>query len=190
MPSWLNWDEERQWAFLTLPSATWFPHLSLAGFVIEDVTSPYTIDYNCIAFAAKDLTQPWWPMPHQRSTRYYYWPPGLPREQPATVENFLKAFETLGYKQCRSKKHERGYEKIALYVKANDEPTHMARELGDGVWYSKLGDFQDIRQHTLEAVETAGYGKAKYFMRKRVRGYSMWRGLKRKLAMILSGSRI
>ena len=42
----------------------------------------------------------------------------------------------------------------------------MARELGDGVWYSKLGDEQDIRQHTLTAIESDRYGKATYYLRK------------------------
>jgi hypothetical protein len=185
-PPWSNWDEERQWAFLTLPSPGWFPQLSRVGFVIDDVTSPYTIDYNCIAFAAKDYTQPWWPMPHHISLRYYYWPPGLPREYPATIENFINAFKTLGYEQCKSAERERGYEKVAIYVTANNEPTHMARELGDGVWFSKLGDFQDIRQHTLEAVETASYGQPKYFMRRRLSGFSIWQRIQARVRKVLS----
>jgi hypothetical protein len=51
----------------------------------------------------------------------------------------------------------------------------MARELGDGIWYSKLGDEQDIRHYVLTAVESPTYGEAKYFMRKPLEGYPMWK---------------
>ena len=40
----------------------------------------------------------------------------------------------------------------------------MAREIGNGVWYSKLGDEQDIRHHVFDAVENEIYGEARYFM--------------------------
>jgi hypothetical protein len=184
--TWLDWDDEKRWAFAALPQIC--QNLLAAGFTINDVTSPYTIDYNCIAYAAKDETQPWWPMPLSNPARYYHWPEGLPREDPATVGNFLNAFGRLGFRQCNDGRHEQGYEKVAIYVKPNDEPTHMARELGDGVWFSKLGDYQDIRQHSVDAVEMVAYGEARYFMRKRLDGYGIWGKLK-KLLLNLSGLR-
>lgn len=180
--TWRDWDDEKRWAFAVLPRN--FQNLLGAGFTINDVTSSYTINYNCIAYAAKDETQPWWPMPLSSSARYYHWPVGLPREDPATIGNFLRAFRGLGFRQCKDGRHEEGYEKVAIYVSANDEPTHMARELGDGVWFSKLGDWQDIRQHSLDAVETVAYGQAKYFMRKHIEGITRWARLKGRLAMI------
>lgn len=178
LQSFATWEEEKQWAFAALPLE--WTGLPGTGFQLDDITSPWTIDYNCIAYAAKDFTQPWWPMPlwiiAQYGLRFYHWPPGLPREDTATVENFFRAFETLGYKRCRSGKHQRGYEKVAIYVDASNVPQHMARELGDGVWYSKLGDYQDIRHHGLEGAECATYGQAKYFMRKRLNDawYTKW----------------
>ena len=174
-----SWDDQKRWAFASLPME--WRNLPTVGFTVDDVTSPWTIDYNCIAYAAKDDTQPWWPMPIGLSIRYYHWPPDLPREDPATKENFFRAFEKLEYKRCKNGKRQYGYEKVALYVDGSDVPTHMARELGDGIWHSKLGDFQDIRHHALEAAETVAYGTAKYFMRKRIKGISRWAIIKGKL---------
>ncbi len=186
---WATWDQERLWAITTLPSATWYP--KLRRFALGDVTSPFTPDYNCIAYAAKDMTQPWWPVPEWMmqlpGARYYYWP--VERIYPPTVENFYRAFATEGFQPCKTGKHEHGYEKVAIYVVTGDEPKHMARELGDGIWYSKLGDFQDIRHYVFDAVENAGYGQAKYFMRKRIEGISRWAMLKHRLMRIVSGGK-
>ncbi len=49
-----------------------FPNLQRCGY---SVTSPATLDYNCIAWAAND-TEAWWePDPLDLS----YWPLGIPR---------------------------------------------------------------------------------------------------------------
>ncbi len=120
--------------------------------------------YNCAAYAAKDETKPWWPIDPKKAARYYYWPDGLPRNN--SVADFILYFEQEGYEKCPTGDFEEGYEKVAIYVNASDAPQHLARDEGDGKWKSKLGDLQDIRHHTLKAVETASYGNAKYFMRK------------------------
>jgi hypothetical protein len=158
-----DWPQEQQQAFIDLPVK--FPKLVQIGISVDDVTSPKTPIYNCVAYAAQDETQPWWPMPQHLAPRYYYWPPGLPRQIIPTVENFFNAFETLGYERCSTGAREEGFEKVTIYVR-NGVPKHMARELGDGIWYSKLGDEQDIRQHVFDAVENPVYGDARYFMRK------------------------
>ena len=63
----------------------------------------------------------------------------------------------------------------------------MAREKGDGIWHSKLGGCQDIRHYGLEGVEDyCDYGRAKYFMRKRIPGVSRWQ-IRKRLTRILSG---
>src|SRR5437016_14583171 len=57
------------------------------------VTSPQNDTYNCIAWAAGDTTNWWWPdepdNPHSS-----HWPPGVPRVE--TLESFRQAFATLG----------------------------------------------------------------------------------------------
>src|SRR5919112_2074849 len=186
MPHFSTWEEEQQWAHVHLPSA--WPNLTRVGFGVDDVTSPHTADYNCIAYAAKDETVPWWPVPESLlaipGNRFYYWP--VKRVYPATVENFYEAFATLGFEPCKSGKREPGYEKVAIYVDAAGEIQHMARELGDGVWHSKLGDCQDIRHHTPEGAQSDDYGEAKYFMRKPVEGYPRWKRVVGRILTILS----
>ncbi len=68
----------------------------------------------------------------------------------------------------------RDFEKIAIYVDTDGVPTHAARQLPDGSWTSKLGDWEDIQHQTLEALETGndkahqelGYGKVAKIMRR------------------------
>jgi len=182
-----EWLREKRQAFDELPRS--FPNLLTAGFVLDDVTSRKTPTYNCIAYAAKDENQPWWPSPALAGIRYYHWPEGLPRESTPTARNFIRAFESLGYKQCRDGTREWGYEKVAIYVDTNEVPTHMARELGDGVWCSKLGNEQDIRHHVLTAVENPAYGQAKYFLRKPLARYPKWKRALGNLLRLLGISR-
>jgi hypothetical protein len=49
-----------------------------------------------------------------------------------------------------------GVEKIAIYVRS-DIPSHVARQLPNGKWTSKLGLREDI-EHDLEALEGPEYG--------------------------------
>jgi hypothetical protein len=51
-------------------------HLSLASIGYE-LTSPDTIDYNCVAWAAEEDDIWWWPDPFLES----YWPYDVPREE-------------------------------------------------------------------------------------------------------------
>lgn len=162
----IGWLQEKVEAHRKLPKL--FPRLTEVPFTVVDVTSPKTMAYNCAAYAFKDETKPWWPIDPKKSDRYYYWPDGLPRNN--SVEDFFLAFEREGFEKCETGEHEEGFEKIAIYVNDSNVPKHLARNIGDGRWQSKLGDMQDIHQHTLEAVEIADYGKAKYFMRKRLGG--------------------
>lgn len=177
-PTFANWDEEQLWALANLPKG--FPNLLPNGFKREDVTSPWVIHYNCVAYAAKDETRWWWPSPLFPGAMYTHWPPALPRETTPTVENFFRAFEILGYKECSDGKPEFGFEKVAIYVDSNDVPTHMARELGDGIWQSKLGNLQDIQHHNLDGLE-GSYGTAQYFMRKPLAGHSSFGRLANRL---------
>ena len=64
----------------------------------------------------------------------YYWPPGVPREE--TIAAFVRAFEVVGYAQCKNGDQEIGFEKIAIYANrmpwGDIIPTHAARQLADG----------------------------------------------------------
>lgn len=123
-----------------------FPQL-ISGF---DVTSMPTDEYNCIAWAANDTENWWWPTNPDR-----YWPPQVTRSE--SVDSFVEAFQTLGYEVCSSAELEPQYEKVAIYCIAG-VPKHMARQLPSGRWTSKLGPQWDICHHTISGVSGQNYG--------------------------------
>ena len=134
-----------------------FPDLVLDGYTVE---SPTTIQYNCIAWAAEDNTQPWDPDP---LFRIAHWPTGVPRQQ--TMAAFVQAFQQLRYEECESDSLELGFEKVAIYAKSG-VPHHMAKQLENGQWTSKLGDDVDIN-HALRGLEGAIYGSVATILRRR-----------------------
>lgn len=140
-----------------------FPNLKSGGYT---VTSKYDTGYNCVAHAAGDYTQSWdctsLPLPG------YYWPPGAIRSQ--GIEALVSAFECIGYERCAGVHLEDGFDKVALYVDQQGFWTHAAKQEGDGVWSSKIGDCEDIRHRTPHAVCGALYGQVMYYMRRIKRG--------------------
>lgn len=121
-------------------------------------TSPYRIRghitdrYNCIAWAAGDRTRWWWPNAAPRA----YWPPGVPGN--TTLDAFIGAFASIGFKTCDRPSSGLFFENIAIYVK-NSEVQHAARQRINGRWSSKLGKFLLV-DHDLDAV--SGYDKGEY----------------------------
>lgn len=132
-----------------------FPLLSDANSV---KTSESTPRYNCIAWAAGDDTKKWWPH------RFGYWPAGAPVAE--TIAAFFTAFALLGYSPCGNGDLEVGWQKLALYADADGIPTHMARQLPDGTWTSKLGDYLDIMHTTIDVLHGALYGTCAGFLRR------------------------
>lgn len=132
----------------------------------SDPTRDIDEKYNCIAWAVGKKDAWWWP----KKQFGYYWPKGLPYEplNKETVENFVKAFETEGFKRCDNHKLENGFEKVAIYVNNLNVPKHAARSLPNGTWTSKMGDDEDIEHDTLEVLEGRGFGKAKVFLKRKI----------------------
>ena len=128
-----------------------FPELARSPFEITSDQNPF---YNCIAWAAGDTENFWWPG--------VFWPKSAPRK--VTRESFVRAFATRGFKPCDSPDLEDGYEKVALYEK-DGEPTHAARLLPNGRWTSKLGKFHDI-SHDLDGLNGDEYGTPVLFLRR------------------------
>lgn len=120
--------------------------------------SPPTTDYNCIAWAADDKENWWWPDQY----RLYYWPSNVPRRE--TIEAFIQAFGTLGYSVCSNPDFELGYEKVAIYVDNENKPTHAARQLDNGKWTSKIGKWVDV-EHDLNTLERNYFAEGKHFPR-------------------------
>ena len=121
------------------------------------ITSPRTTDYNCIAWAAGDQENWWWP------DGMNYWPEGLPLDD--SIDNFVKAFQGLGYETCESSEPEDGYEKVVIYA-AGNRTKHMARQLEDGLWTSKLGQQFDIRHGRPSDVDGQHYGTSQVYLRR------------------------
>jgi hypothetical protein len=83
------------------------------------------------------------------------------------------AYSVEGYAVCatQSRVLENSIEKVAIYVDDAGGPTHAARQLADGTWTSKLGEWEDIQHNTLEAMEDSGglglgYGKVALVLRR------------------------
>ena len=136
-----------------------FPALTSDTF---ELTSPTDRRYNCIAWAAGETHRKWWP----DRFNTMHWPKGIPRE--VTLEAFVAAYQSLGYNCCESDVPETGYEKIAIFARADGKPAHAARQLPSGAWTSKLGDEQDIEHEQLRGVESQAYGLVVQIMRREI----------------------
>jgi hypothetical protein len=133
----------------TDPFAKHFPTLASSGY---DPKSPEDKGYNCIAWAAGDNQNWWWPDPMDQ----YYWPPGVSRS--LTIDAFIAAYRSRGFELCDGPELERGFEKVAIFA-LGDTPTHAARQLENGQWTSKLGTWVDIEHAILEGVSGPTYGR-------------------------------
>ena len=127
-----------------------------------DVKSDCTAIYNCISWAIGDQENSWWPI----DTHPYHWPAGLPMDN--SIGSFKMFFELHGYQECSTGDLEPGFEKIALYENDEREITHAAKQLLNGAWTSKIGDWEDIEHNRLEGLEGGGfaYGSVKMYLRK------------------------
>lgn len=125
---------------------------------IFSITSPLDKKYNCIAWAAEDTSNFWWPVGG-------YWPKGSPRI--VTLDAFIIAFNTLGYIVCENDLKGEGIIKIAIFAKEDGSPTHAARQLPNGRWTSKCGKYVDI-EHDLNALcgTHPAYGNVICYMKK------------------------
>ena len=133
-----------------------FPNLRTEAY---HITSLCTIDYNCVAYAFGDQTQRWEPDPHN----IYHWPIS---KRDLKVKTWVLAAESLGFTVCKSDAFEDGFVKVAIYAKKG-KATHVARQLPDGMWTSKLGDLEDIT-HTLIGIVNTRYGEPSTFLKKKL----------------------
>jgi hypothetical protein len=132
-----------------------FPDLEADGGV---VTHPPDPAYNCVAWAVGVTDAACWPADPDG-----YWPPGVPDE--LTVAAMIAALATVGYTPCANGGHEPGFEKAAVYARAGI-PTHVARQLTDGRWSSKLGRDCVVSHATPGGVEGAVYGSIAVYLRR------------------------
>jgi len=126
-------------------------------------TSEETRQYNCFAFAVGDMSRRWEPQP----PGIYYWPPGVNRGYDAA--SFLDAYKTEGFRQCADGSLVEGREKIALFLNRGGGVEHVARQLPDGRWTSKIGDHEDIAHGSPESLISDDYGYPRCFMEREIK---------------------
>ena len=143
---------------MVAPLESLFPGLRHSPY---QVTSPPDDVYNCIAWAANDKFQWWWP----DGLKNRYWPAGVLRDE--TLAAFQQAFASLGYTVCPGEQLEANFDKVALFADANGFPTHAARQLHNGRWTSKQGELDDI-EHALRDLEGVEYGAVVLLMKRPV----------------------
>lgn len=132
-----------------------FPRLTPTN---HRVTSPPSIVYNCIAWAAGDASI-WW-------QSGLHWPfASHPFDD--TVEELKRVFQTLGYEECPAGDLEPGFEKVVLFG-VSGQYTHAARQLPSGKWTSKLGTEDDIEHDSPETVGGGIYGDVALFLRRQL----------------------
>ena len=148
------------WPYSPINSAD-FPNLIYGENTNHKRTSWATQRYNCIAWAAGEVERPWWP----QSPINAYWPPP-PAIDAETLPAFISAYESRRYKVCPNASLERGFEKIAIYVDSNSVPTHAARQLRNGQWTSKVGDFPDICHEQPMDLSGPLYGNPVCYMKR------------------------
>ncbi len=134
-----------------------FPNSKIDPFL---VTSPKSANYNCIAWAYEDDSKWFWP----DSSNIYYWPNDIPREE--KIDSFIKLFNNIGYEICSNGDVEKDYQKVAIYSDKFGKPTHSARQLENGFWTSKLGQYFDVT-HTIFSMGDGVYGNVAVFMRRK-----------------------
>ena len=120
---------------------------SLSNFT---VTSPPDAGYNCVAWAAGSDEGWWWP------GYGFEWPFGSSEDE--QLSTFVEAFNRLGYERCVDGSMEEGYEKIAIYRSNHGRVSHVARQLGNGRWTSKVGTLEDIEHADPSELEGERYG--------------------------------
>jgi hypothetical protein len=153
---------ERSHARLSLEDERVFPELLNSGYRLA---SDKDATYNCVAFAAGDMTRKW--DPSVMPLPGYYWPKDASRGR--HPDDLRSAFEAIGYDICESFDLEDGFEKVALYVNQHGKWTHAARQESNGDWASKLGDEEDIRHRSPHCFAGSMYGDVIYVMRRPVK---------------------
>ncbi len=122
----------------------YFPNLKFEqNFVF---TSLKTDDYNCVAWSLK-IDDEW-------------------IQYDLNVEDYINHFSGCGFRFSENEHFVKGVEKIAIYADYKNQFTHVARQLDNGKWTSKLGDWEDIEHDTLDALSGDFYGKPFIIMEK------------------------
>jgi hypothetical protein len=150
-----------------VPLANWnpteiaaaFPNLNANNYQITSDPLPI---YNCVAYASGITTH--------RIDFYRNKITGeIEGDQSSNL--YVQHFTELGFEVCENPDYENHFEKIALYEDRKGNFTHVALQVNENKWTSKLGYLEDISHTSLEALEGQGnecYGKHCVYMKKKI----------------------
>ena len=77
----------------------------------------------------------------------------------------MRLFDGEGFSVCEGDLLEYGFEKIAIYAFVG-QFTHVARQLNDGQWTSKIGNLEAITHPSLQDISGGIYGSVHCIMRR------------------------
>jgi len=119
-------------------------------------TSLETGDYNCVSWAL-GLTD---------VDRGFIYTDDGDAEPDQNIDRYINYFRDFGFVVCESSEFEKDFEKIALYANELSQFLHVARQLEDGTWTSKLGEYEDINHFNLDALSGPFYGSPFIYMKR------------------------
>jgi hypothetical protein len=137
--------------------ARYYPNLRTGNY---HKTSEETNIYNCVAWVFNIKTEPIDLSVDENGDP-------MPVPQYLMPQVYIEYFEQRGFTKCDTPDLEAGIEKIALYVHTSGTFEHVALQLENGNWSSKVGEYEDIEHYNLEAIEKPDYmGIASIFMKR------------------------
>jgi len=150
-----------------------WPHLILGENF--EFTSPKKRGYNCVAYALGEVNKDIDML--ALSKRIDLTPFGLSNDKlDHSINGYIKLISGLySYEVCDNSEVEENFDKIVLFEGLDEDGDisflHIAKQLDNGIWTSKMGAFEDIEHLTPDAVNGL-YGQPKVFM-KRKKGLSV-----------------
>jgi len=132
------------------------PNLTMGN---HHISSKYDHHYNCVSHSILEEAVPLWP------DNYNHWPASVQRTE--TIDAFVEFFKCLHFEDVPllATLVTPGYWKVAIYADSTGFPLHVARQLVDGRWTSKLGLKVDINHENLQCLEGGDFGYVVKIMR-------------------------
>lgn len=152
----------------------WFPNAASTD--VLEVSSPKDLCYNCVAWSLGIDTH--WVEPYLdyglAVAPWAVWP--NKDDRGSSIEIYVKMFRGEGFVKAAKANLEPGFDKIVIYWdEATKSFTHVARQMDNGQWWSKLGRESDVKHKSPDTLgptgSPAGYGKVWGYM-KRPKGAS------------------
>lgn len=146
-PPGYSFDFTKKRAALHFPNLNFDQHFTF--------TSAKGDDYNCAAWAVEIIDE-WIQFKDENG------------HLDVSLKRYIDYYEKHGFVKCDNQDFEEGWIKIVIYADDKNEFTHVARQLPNGKWTSKLGDWEDIEHESPQVLAGKSYGKPTVVMGKKV----------------------